>query len=194
MDKIAETGGDALSISNNDLIGKELTLAATGKGRMFYSLITEGIPLRANYEKKDNGVAVRHDYFDYKTGNYIEGNKFYQGQLVVGRVALKGENRSDDNIVITDMIPAGSEIENPRLSGTSRLKFDQKNMLYADYTDIRDDRLILFAASEANKTKYFYYLLRITNKGSFNVSPISAEAMYSSGVSSVSGGGRMIVK
>ncbi|NOX16730.1 MAG: alpha-2-macroglobulin family protein [Chlorobi bacterium] len=192
--KIGEMKETAISISSEKLNGKELTLSAEGSGRAFYSLISEGVPLKTGYVEKDNGLAVRRDYFDYKTGNYLEGNKFYQGQLVVGRIALKGENRSAENIVITDIIPAGSEIENPRLSKTARLTFDEKNILYVDYTDIRDDRLILFANVEANKTKYFYYLLRITNKGSFNLSPVSAEAMYLSGFSSVNGGGRVIIK
>ena len=190
--KIGEMKENPLSLENLD--GKELTLSAEGNGRAFYSLIAEGIPLRPVVKENDDNIAVRRDYFDYKTGNFIEGNKFYQGQLVVGRIALKGENRSADNIVITDIIPAGSEIENPRLSGTARLTFDEKNKLYADYTDIRDDRLIIFASAEANATKYFYYLLRITNKGSFNLSPISAEAMYLSGFSSLNGGGRAIIR
>jgi len=193
-EKIEEAGNESKSIPNDKLKGKELTISATGSGRAFYSLITEGVPLKPEIKSKDKELAVRRDYFDYKTGNYIDGNRFYQGQLVVGRIALKGENRSAENIVITDLIPAGCEIENPRLTGTARLTFDRKNRLYPDYTDIRDDRLILFANVEANKTKYFHYLLRVTNKGVFNLSPISAEAMYLSGFSSVSGGGKVTVK
>ena len=136
----------------------------------------------------DKGLRVRRKYYDYNTNKEITDGKFRQGQLVLCKIALTGLDRSAENIVITDIIPAGAEIENPRLTGTSRVQIDTKQKLNVQYSDIRDDRLILFTNLKANKTKEYWYLLRLVNKGIFIVPPITADAMYAKEFHSINGG------
>ncbi|MCK5742322.1 MAG: hypothetical protein KAH48_08895, partial [Chlorobi bacterium] len=125
------------------------------------------------------------------SGKRITNNKFTQGQLVVCKITLTGRNRSAENIAINDLIPAGFEIENPRLTDKNRLEND-KNLSYfkPDHIDIRDDRLILFGKLSASAERNYSYLLRAVNQGVFYLPPISADAMYDNEFRSVNGGGK----
>jgi uncharacterized protein YfaS (alpha-2-macroglobulin family) len=55
--------------------------------------------------------------------------------------------------------------------------------------DIRDDRLILFTSIDQFGTKNFYYMMRVVNKGKFQLPVIGAEAMYDQEIHSLNGRG-----
>ncbi|NNG28209.1 MAG: hypothetical protein HKM87_11820, partial [Ignavibacteriaceae bacterium] len=97
--------------------------------------------------------------------------------------------RDADNIIISDLIPAGFEIENPRLNPATELTWAPKYPLSVDYMDIRDDRLLLFTNLSRNKTNEFYYLLRVVNQGTYQLPVIGAEAMYDQEYHSYHGAG-----
>jgi uncharacterized protein YfaS (alpha-2-macroglobulin family) len=132
---------------------------------------------------------VRRSYYDYRTGNEIVNNSFYQGQLVICKISLTGDDVSADNVVVSDLIPSGFEIDNPRLSETSQLSNKYKSTMDIQYMDVRDDRLLLFTNSKRLATDSFYYLIRVVNKGNFIQPVISAEAMYDNEIGSLSGEG-----
>jgi alpha-2-macroglobulin len=98
-------------------------------------------------------------------------------------------DRNAENIVITDLIPAGFEIENPRLNPATELKWVPKDAMYVQYMDVRDDRLLLFTELVRNKTKDFYYMLRVVNQGTYQLPVIGAEAMYDQEYHSYHGAG-----
>jgi uncharacterized protein YfaS (alpha-2-macroglobulin family) len=125
----------------------------------------------------------------YKTGRVIPDNVFYQGELIVCKIDLTGFERNADNIVITDLIPAGFEIENPRLNPATELNWKLIDPMNIDYMDIRDDRLILFTNLVRNKTTRFIYLLRVVNQGTYQLPVIGAEAMYDQEYHSYNGAG-----
>ncbi len=185
---IGKYHGKNLIIPNGKISGNTLTLKSSGKGQVYYYWEREGIPVNVKIKDVDKGLKVRRKYYDYKTNKEITDGKFRQGQLVLCKISLTGLDRSAENIVITDIIPAGAEIENPRLTGTSRVQMDTKQKLHVQYSDIRDDRLILFTNLKANKTKEYWYLLRLVNKGIFIVPPITADAMYAKEFHSINGG------
>jgi hypothetical protein len=98
-----------------------------------------------------------------------------------------------DNIAITDLLPAGFEIENPRITEATNYAFI-KNPATADYMDIRDDRINLYAGFRGGtRQMQFYYAVRAVTQGSFQYAPIVAEAMYNADYRSASGGGRLRV-
>ena len=97
--------------------------------------------------------------------------------------------RSAENVVITDMIPAGFEIENPRLNAATNLTWKPQYPINVQYMDIRDDRLLLFTNLERNRNSEFYYLLRVVNQGTYQLPLIGAEAMYDQEFHSYNGAG-----
>ena len=89
------------------------------------------------------------------------------------------------------MLPAGFEIENPRLVETTQYKFIQ-GASTPDYVDIRDDRINYYTNFNGTRQRIFYYLVRAVSKGEFQYAPITAEAMYDGNY--YSGSGRGVLK
>ena len=79
------------------------------------------------------------------------------------------------------------EIENPRLTVLPPGLHFPNNRSTPDYMDIRDDRIIFFTGVNSN-TRYFYYLVRVVSKGTFNAGPVGADAMYNGEYHSYNGG------
>ena len=59
---------------------------------------------------------------------------------------------------------------------------------------MRDDRIILFTDLLRNKTTEFYYLLRVVNKGKFELPAIGAEALYDKEFNSYNGAKQVKVR
>jgi uncharacterized protein YfaS (alpha-2-macroglobulin family) len=163
-------------------------LKASGSGEAYYFANTEGIKT-GEIAESDSRMRIRRKYFDYRTGSEISSNNFTQGQLVVCKISLTSDNFNAQNIAISDLIPSGFEIENPRLSGNQQLQWENKNPLNIQYMDVRDDRLVLFTNLIAGSERTFYYMLRVVNKGKFQLPAISASAMYDPEINSTSGRG-----
>lgn len=187
---IGSTNGKDLSVKIDNPYNS-VVLKAKGQGEIYYFLNTEGVKT-GNVKEGDSRISVRRYYIDYRTNKGIMNGKFTQGQMVIGMVLLTAKENSVDNLVITDLIPSGFEIENTRLTATPELQGNHSN-LDVQYLDIRDDRLILFTSIKSHETKAFYYLLRVVNKGRFTLPVISAEAMYDPEFNSTHGKGSVRV-
>ncbi len=167
---------------------KSIVLQGSKQGRVYYFYSLKGVK-KGKVKIFDSHLKVRRDYYDYRTGNEVINNNFYQGQLVICKISLSGDDVSSDNVVISDLIPSGFEIDNPRLSETSQLSNKYKSTMDIQYMDVRDDRLLLFTHSKRFTTVTFYYLIRVVNKGRFTQPVISAEAMYDNDIGSLNGEG-----
>jgi len=181
------------TFSSTQLNGQQVTLKASGTGESFFLWQSDGIKAQGVSQEVDNNMRVRRTYFD-RNGQEI--STFRQGDLIVCRISLSGGERSAENIAITDMIPAGFEIENPRLTTSADLSWiDQEGDKFTpDYLDVRDDRLVLFTNLTRQKSKHYFYLLRVVNTGTFQLAAIGAEAMYDPDYRSYHGGQLIRVK
>ena len=190
---ISKFTGTDLTVQDPALNSTNVTLAAIGDGEVYYFWDSEGIKLNEKVKEKDVFMEVRRKYYSYKTGNAITNSIFDQGELIVCKISLTGFDRSAENIVISDLIPAGFEIENPRLNASTDLLWKPKFPMNIEYMDIRDDRLLLFTNLERRTTREFYYLLRAVNQGKYELPVISAEAMYDREFHSYNGAGKVAV-
>ena len=186
--------GKDLSTSSEKLFSGAVTLTASGKGEVYYFWSVEGIKLDEPVKEEDAFMRVRREFVDYRTGSPIRDNNFYQGQLVVCKLTLNGFGRSAENVVIADLVPAGFEIENPRLENTDRAAASIKNPMTVDYLDIRDDRVLVFTELPATGEREYAYLARVVNKGTFKLPAIAAEAMYDPEFRSYHGAGTATVR
>jgi hypothetical protein len=190
---ISKFSGKDLTIANEKLNAANITLKATGNGEVYYFWSAEGVKLNKKVKEEDSFMQVRRKFYSYKTGRLIPDFRFYQGELIVCKIELTGFERNAENIVITDLIPAGFEIENPRLNPATELKWVPRNPMHVQYMDIRDDRLLLFTDLKRNQTNDFYYMLRAVNQGTYQMPVIGAEAMYDQEYHSYHGAGVMKV-
>ncbi len=92
-----------------------------------------------------------------------------------------------ENVVITDLLPAGFEIENPRTKEIPGMEWI-KDAYTPTALDVRDDRINLFVDADNIKQTY-YYAVRAVSPGIFKMGPVSADAMYNGEYHSYNGGG-----
>jgi uncharacterized protein YfaS (alpha-2-macroglobulin family) len=172
--------------------GKTVTLKTEGEGICYYYWKAFGIPKDPDIPEYDREMIVRRDYLTSE-GDLIEGGVFHQGDLVVARIACKSLTENLDNVIVTDMLPAGLEIENPRLESRAGVEWIGDKYHRPDYLDIRDDRMIMSVDLYHREEREFYYALRVVTEGKFVLPPVVAEAMYDPEKSSVAGSGMIQV-
>lgn len=188
--KVADFTGKTLRI-NNELNNNEVSISTTGNGRLYYFYEVEGISTSGTYREEDSHLKVRKTFYD-RFGNILTSSNFEQNDLIVIKVSIQSIDDTDvENVAITDILPACFEIENPRISPNRDMEWI-KDQDHPDYMDIRDDRISFF--TDATRiTKNFYYMIRVVSKGSYNMGPVSADAMYDGQYHSYWGGKTIVV-
>jgi uncharacterized protein YfaS (alpha-2-macroglobulin family) len=184
---ISSVEGSPLKLTAKQLGGTSIDIASKGEGRLYYYWQSEGISASGTYKEEDNYIKVRRRFFD-RYGRVIEGNSFTQNDLVIVQVTLeKTYSGAVDNVVITDIIPAGFEIENPRTKEIPGMEWI-KDASTPTALDVRDDRINLFVDMSSSRQIY-YYAVRAVSPGNYRMGPVSAEAMYNGEYHSYNGAG-----
>ncbi|HLP52274.1 MAG TPA: hypothetical protein VK154_15400, partial [Chitinophagales bacterium] len=115
-------------------------------------------------------------------------NSFAQNDLVVVAITLENTySRPIENVVITDLLPAGFEIENPRTKEIPGMNWI-KNESTPEHLDVRDDRINLFVTAGSQPQTY-YYSVRAVSPGTYVMGPVMADAMYNGEYHSYNGAG-----
>jgi uncharacterized protein YfaS (alpha-2-macroglobulin family) len=175
-----------------ELFGKKVTLSLRGDGRVYYSLVTEGIRTDGRIALEDRNLQVRREFLD-RNGNAVGQMGIRRNDLVVVKITVTSAVDRLENVAVNDLLPAGLEIENPRISDATHYAFI-KNATLPDFLDIRDDRIIFYASFRGQgRQATFYYAVRAVSQGSFSYAPVVAEAMYDGNYRSASGGGEVRV-
>ncbi|MBS1948425.1 MAG: alpha-2-macroglobulin family protein [Bacteroidetes bacterium] len=188
---VASMNGSNLALSAQQLKGTNIEIAAKGNGKLYYYWEAEGISSSGDYKEEDSYLKVRKRFYD-RYGKPISGNTFKQNDLVIMQISLdKSFSGNVDNIVITDMLPAGFEIENPRTKEIPGMDWI-KNADAPTAIDVRDDRISLFANARSNRQVY-YYAVRAVSPGTYKMGPVSADAMYNGEYHSYNGAGTIKV-
>lgn len=181
--------GNDISLKTADCFG-ETTIKADGSSAVYYFYESEGLPADGSFKEEDRHLQVRRTYLN-QFGGAING-PVKQNDLVVVKITLRSDAEYTENIVITDMLPAGLEIENPRLTETNELPWI-KDRESPQYIDVRDDRINMYTFA-GMQPRTFYYLCRAVTKGNFVVGPVSADAMYNYDFRSYNGAGKLVVE
>lgn len=186
---------EGVEITDARLAEGKVTLNLSGQGKAYYFAEAQGVPLNSEELAYNRGVTVTREYLD-KDGQRLDMDQIKQGSLVIGKITVTGQRNNLNNLVVVDLLPAGLEIENPRLQSRGNIDWLTDESYPIDYLDIRDDRLLLFTnISSANQPVTFYYALRAVTVGEFVLPPIKAECMYEPEISSISATGMLrIVK
>lgn len=147
-------------------------------GSCFYAVRTRGIPAPAAYTRQASGLEIARTYLT-RSGEPLVGNAVPQGALVVVKFAVRATNGPVSNVVLENLLPAGLEVENPRLATTERLPWmGEDDKTKAGYLDLRDDRILVFTDLPDTGWQVHYALLRAVTPGVFSLPPAQAEAMY----------------
>jgi uncharacterized protein YfaS (alpha-2-macroglobulin family) len=185
--QIAQFTGADIVLTENSLAGQQVSVSTSGQGTLYYFWDTQGLSADGSFPQEDSFLQVRRTFLT-RTGQPLSPDNIPQNDLVVVKISLASiSKQAVANIVITDMLPAGLEIENPRVGAVAELNWIKDNT-EPSYLDIRDDRINFFASTDG-AVHHYYYLVRAVTKGVFKLGPVSADAMYNGEYHSYNGAG-----
>lgn len=185
--QIATNDGTTLKLTSKQLGGSNVEISTTGTGSLYYFWQAEGISIDGSFKEEDSYLKVRKRFYN-RYGQPITNNTFEQNDLVIVAITLENSfSRIIDNVVITDMLPAGFEIENPRTKEIPGMSWI-KNESYPEHLDVRDDRINLFT-SIGSYAETYYYAVRAVSPGTYQMGPVMADAMYNGEYHSYNGAG-----
>ena len=181
------------TLVREDLGGRSITIEIDGAGPCFYFWQASGISLSPAVEEFERGIRILREYLD-ASGEPVELSTVPLGSQVIGHITIEAVDKRLRNVVVNDLLPAGFEIENPRLATTPRMPWLPKKRTAPEYQDIRDDRLLLFVNLFPGKPQHYHYSLRAIAAGEFTVPPVAAECMYNPLIAGASSVGVLMVK
>lgn len=179
-----------LLLKTPELLKGKVRIEVEGSGSVNFVWEAIGIEQNPQSLQVDEGLEVRRRFLN-KDGEPADLSNVKQGDLLVAEIKIQSLTSRLDNVVITDLLPSGLEIENARLSTSASLSWLQPNAT-TDYVDIRDDRISVFLTVPTSVRTY-YYTVRAVTMGNFDIPAIHAEAMYSPEIYSKSSSGKLKV-
>jgi len=184
---IAKVDGGQWRGDKNALKGTNIEIAVKGKGQLYFFWNAEGISASGAYKEEDNYLKVRRHFYS-RNGTPLLNTTFKQNDLIIVGITLeRSYNTTVENVVLTDLLPAGFEIENPRTKEIPGMDWI-KDGLTPTALDVRDDRIHFFVDANNNKQTY-YYAVRAVSPGTYKMGPVSADAMYNGEYHSYNGAG-----
>jgi hypothetical protein len=148
---------------------------------MWLMVQATGVRAGGDYKVGGNGLAVRRSY--HTLGN-VEvdpaAGTVKLGDLLFVTVEVENTSGAEiENLALVDRLPAGFEIENPRLGRTTKPDWVKDEDQWAtDFMNLRDDHLEAFGKLPPKAVRQVVYTVRAVTSGTFTLPPVELEAMY----------------
>ena len=161
---------------------EQLTLEVPekGEGKLYLIVSSEGVREVPDWKTGGEGLSLNRRFLGADGQPLDLARGLTLGDLVY--VELTMRNVTSDriaNIALVDRVPAGFEIENPRLGRDATAGWlDADDLWRFDHMDLRDDRIELFGHLGKNTARKVVYAARAVTAGTFTIPPAEAEAMY----------------
>jgi uncharacterized protein YfaS (alpha-2-macroglobulin family) len=172
---------------------RELIASVSGPAaaRGYLSWTRTGVP-RVMPPSADHGIKIRRRYLDEK-GKPLASNEVQSGDLILVEITIESASPLR-NLVVEDLLPAGLEVENPRLKTTSPrdgqdIRPDPRQEMAGTRVDVRDDRMIFYGDLTSAGVARHVYATRAVVPGRFALPPVRVESMYEPEINSLWGPG-----
>ena len=155
-----------------------LRLENAGEGSVWYTGTVIGVPNK-DLPAEGNGISVQRRFFTLD-GKAIDPKAVAQGTMMVAVVVGETTSGYDNQLMVIDLLPAGFEIENPRLVGSTTAEEISwlPEMTTPLYTEALDDRFVA-AFDTSGKSKFaIAYIVRAVTPGTYRMPAVVAEDMY----------------
>jgi uncharacterized repeat protein (TIGR01451 family) len=161
---------------------KQLTLDVPAQAAGAWLIVaSEGVRTGGDYKVGGNGMSIARRYKNL-AGSEVDPGKgeLKLGDLLFVEIEVGNTSGADiQNIALVDRLPAGFEIENPRLGRATKAAWIVDEEQWAtDFMNLRDDRLEAFGLLPARTSRKLIYTVRVVTAGSFAIPPVDAGAMY----------------
>jgi hypothetical protein len=212
------TENKTFSVAMKDLLtsaANELLFTRTeGPGNLYYSAFLNYYLPAENMPALDRGILVARQYFKVDQATLKPTAQQITSANVGDYVQVKLTIIAPTNLhylLVEDPLPSGFEAVDTSLKTTSagasapELEKDIRDCeackqyyypywYYWSNTELRDDRVALFADYLSTGTYEYTYLMRASVSGNFTVLPTTAQQMYEPDVFGRSNGARFVVK
>lgn len=172
--------------------GAMFRVANTGNLPLHINVTTRGIPTTPLPAASNGGITVTRHIMT-PAGTPVDTNVFQQAASYVVDITIKCDNEME-NIIIADLLPAGFEVENPRLNPETMPQLSQAKLATPAYVDIRDDRVLLAFEKIEHGENHYRYVVRAVTPGAYQYPAIQGECMYDASINSRSDIGSMKVE
>jgi len=163
--------------------------------RAFVTLDWNGVPLKSDIGDESKNLALFVKWFD-DDGMRCDPTELIQGNTFWGHFQVKNPaSYLIEELALVQLLPAGWEIENIRLSNETLPDWMPKKRLNREeYLDIRDDRIMWFFDLSTRDHLDFVVKLNAVTVGEFTLPPTVVEAMYNNNYKATKAGKKVIVK
>ncbi|WP_425599106.1 MULTISPECIES: alpha-2-macroglobulin family protein [Xanthomonas] len=186
-------GGDAHQIAPARLFGRSFDSAALARGvqfvpqgeaPMYASLEVAGIP-RSAPEPDTRHLSVERSWYT-TDGKPWTAQALKEGEALIVRVTITANSNMPDAL-LTDLLPAGLEIENFNLGDAKQWAdvvvdgigiSERSSAADVKHEEFRDDRYVAALALSSGSKAQVYYLVRAVSPGTYTVPPSLVEDMY----------------
>jgi len=199
-----DTGDLMYTMQLDQDFGKEIQIYLDPKSnlrRVNVNLDWNGIPLHPELPDISKNLTLQVEWYD-EDGSIIDISQLKQGTTFWGHFYVERKNNSQplDELALVQVLPAGWEIENTRLTKEDQPPWMRYwNLNTEDYTDIRDDRIMWFfdikpqwhrrqQPNHQRKGADFIVKLNAVTVGEFTLPPSIVEAMYDDNYQARKGG------
>ncbi|MBR1657697.1 MAG: hypothetical protein IJ697_04440 [Synergistaceae bacterium] len=155
--------------------GTSILIEADGTGQGCYSWNITGNPKTQPKPERRN-VNIECLYYD-EAGNVLNPSQPVEHGKIVQVILGVKPSMTVNNLAVSYLLPAGFEIENPRLDDGMNDSGNSSGVV----SDIRDDRLVLFFGRLSGEMSYGFKMRAVT-RGTFRVPQVSAVGMYDASV------------
>ena len=151
-----------------------------GLERAFATVSWEGVPLQDTGVDESHNLGLDVEWLD-DDGNPIDPTVLTQGTGFWAhfRVSSTGHASRVEEVALLQILPAGWEIDNTRMSDAPRARWMREwQMKREDHLDLRDDRALWFFDVSQDQVLDFALKLNAVTAGSFTLPPTHVEALY----------------
>jgi uncharacterized protein YfaS (alpha-2-macroglobulin family) len=191
----AEHRGTLMSQMIGDaLIDHPLTIKNASSGPLSAAITTVAAPAQPLPAGGD-GFAITRTYYTME-GEEANVSEAQQNQRYVVVLNVTESNEWPSRIVVTDLLPAGFEIDNPGIVNSASLSnFDWLEEVTAAHTEFRNDRFVAAFNRTAgdNRSINLAYVVRAVTPGVYDHPAAQVEDMYRPQFSARTATGKMEV-
>ncbi len=152
-----------------------ILIEAGGTGQGCYSWSITGNP-KSQPKPERRNINIECQYYD-KAGNIVDFTQPIEHGRTIQVVLGVKPSMTVNNLAVSCLLPAGFEIENPRLDDGR----NDDDTYTGVVSDIRDDRIVLFFGRLDGERSYGFKMRAVT-RGTFRVPQVSAMGMYDAGI------------
>ncbi|MCW0182806.1 MAG: MG2 domain-containing protein [Zavarzinia sp.] len=155
-----------------------LRLENQGEGSVWYTGTVIGVPAK-DLPASSEGMEVQRRFFTLD-GKAIDPKAVAQGTMMVAVVTGRTTSGMGNQLMVIDLLPAGFEIENPRLVGSTTANEIGwlPQMTFPQYQEALDDRYVAAFDTTENSNFAIAYVVRAVTPGTYRVPGVAVEDMY----------------